>query len=467
MHGNAEIEAAPRVATYLAKRIGLLVTGSRRDHLLREISAAMAQAGAQAPDAYCARLDADPDAFAQLVARVTVGESYFFREPAQLDLLRTTILPERRAMRGVDRGLRLWSAGCAIGQEAYTLAIMLEEEGLDAGARILGTDISSEALAVAATAVYGSWSLRAVTASQRAEYFQRVAMGHHLDDRFARLVTFRQGNLLDPDPSAQDMDVILCRNVLIYLDQDAVERAASNLTAALAPGGWLVAGASDPHLQGVDGLEPRLTPAGLVYRRVDSPGPPAHRRPRAVRRDTSGRPPRARSVVRAATLPHPSRMPRLVPAASLPDTAEPVDVEDAVRRIRALGGSGALDAALDMAALAIDRFPLDPELRNLEAVVLLEAGRPLDAAVSARAALYLDAQAVTPHLVRARAESAMGNVERARLSLRHALALLQTMPEDAVVPMSDGESAGRLAAMARAHDQALLSGAGLSRARGT
>lgn len=447
--------AAEVVAAYLTERIGLSVAGPRRAHLFRQIADAMARVGATSGEWYCARLEKDEDSFDELVARVTVGESYFFREPGQLEVLRSTILPERRTARGPGAALRLWSAGCAIGQEAYTLAIMLEEEGLAASARTVATDISREALRVAAAGVYGSWSLRAVTDRQREAYFHPVAMGYRVDERFARSITFRPLNLLDPtNGTPRDIDVILCRNVLIYFAPEAVARAARHLADALAPGGWLVTGSSDPPLEGVAELEPTATAAGLVYRRSSATANDGAAARGTVETVAARQRPPQPAVV-PAPAPNPAAVRPVRSAASSP-AKDDESGDEAVRAIRALGGAGDLAGALDAAADAIARFPLHTELRFLQAVVLLETGRPTDAATSARAALYLDPGLVMAHFALARAEVALGLQEAARRSLRNAAALLRALPGDAPVPMSDGEPAGRLAAMAAAHDRALV-----------
>lgn len=450
------------VAAYLTERIGLSVAGHRRAHLFKQIADAMARAGATNGDQYCARLEQDNDSFDELVARVTVGESYFFREPGQLELIRSTILPERRSARGPGTALRLWSAGCSTGQEAYTLAIMLEEEGLATNGCIAATDISRESLRVATTGVYGSWSLRAVTGRQREEYFHPVAKEYRVDERFARSITFQPLNLLDPTSDApRDIDVILCRNVLIYFTPEAVARAAQHLAGALAPGGWLVTGSSDPPLEGLADLEPTATAAGLMYRRPAT-GADGTVKTAAARRRTS--PPTVKPVMPVLapitapiTAPNPVAVRPVRPVRSptpLP-TKNDETRDEAVRAIRALGGAGNLAAAADAAADAIVSFPLNAEMRFLEAVLLLEADRPADAATAARAALYLDPELAMAHLMLAQAEVALGRQKLARRSLRNAAALLNALPSDAHVPMSGGEPAGRLAAMAAAHDRAL------------
>jgi len=447
---DASVEPdASVVAAYVTERAGLSFAGSRRSHLYRQITEAMARAGAGAGRVYCSMLDEDEAEFDELVARITIGESYFFREPGQLTALRTSILPERRAARSAGAPLRLWSAGCATGQEAYTLAIVLEEQGLAGRAEILATDISPGALRVARAGVYGPWSLRAVTLRQRAAYFRAVPAGFRIDERFADPITFRHANLLAPTNSEpRDVDVIFCRNVLIYFTVDAVRRAAERLAAALAPGGWLVTGSSDPPLEGIAGLEPTVTAAGLVYRR--SP-PAAHSE---LPQHTPVRMP-ARNNTAAAPLVRTGPA-RHAAASSKPLSADRT-ADETARVVRTRGGAGDLPGALAAAAEGIGRFPVHTELRYLQAVVLLEAGQPADAAAAARAALYLEPTLVMGHVTLAQAEATLGHRPAARRSLRNAAGLLDALPADASVPLTDGETAGRLAAMVAAHDRAVAS----------
>jgi chemotaxis protein methyltransferase CheR len=118
--------------------------------------------------------------------------------------------------------------------------------------------------------------------------------------------------------------------------------------------------------------------------------------------------------------------------------------------VRALGSAGRFDAAADAASQAVKRQPLHVELRLLQAIVLLESGRAVEAAAAARAALYLDAEVAMAHLTLARAEHARGAMAAAIRCYRNALSLLEARPADEAVPFADGESACRLAAMARA-----------------
>ena len=205
-----------------------------------------------------------------VLAELTVGESYFFRERALLDLLVTDILPTRAATAGPARPLRVWSAGCASGEEPYTIAIMLREQGWPYSAHILATDIALPRLAAARRGRYTRWALRGVSEERIAQWFTHVGTYYDLAPAIRRAVEFRPFNLVvDECPSADErFDLILCRNVMIYFDLPTVAHIATGLLASLAPDGWLVLGASDPPLAHLVACESVMTPAGIAYRRA-------------------------------------------------------------------------------------------------------------------------------------------------------------------------------------------------------
>ncbi|MBW3615729.1 MAG: protein-glutamate O-methyltransferase CheR [Actinobacteria bacterium] len=465
---TAMVDAAKLVAAYVSERSGLNLGGMRESQLMSGISRAMRRAGATSADGYRRLLQAEPAEFERLVGALTVGESYFFRDPAQVGLLRDHLLPERAAARGGGR-LRVWSAGCATGQEAYTLAMVAEEAGLHGRVSILATDLSRHALSVAQAGVYREWSLRGVSAARRAAYFHAVRDRFQVDERFVAPVAFRQHNLVEPMDESRDMDVVVCRNVLVYLLPEAIHRAGRQLASALAPGGWLLTAPGDPPLD-VEELEVVRTPAGYAYRRTATgrrhreapPAPPGL--PQPDRGPRPAPPPaekqevarglddleRARVALERGDYPAAARLAR-----SLIEAGEGGSAALAVL-VRALASAGDLDRALEEAESAVAAFPVEAELRLLQALVLMEAGQPEQAAEAARAAVYLDGRLALAHLVLGQAEASRDNTVAARRSLRNAGALLQAMPEDAAVPLAGGETAGRLAVMAAAQERCVI-----------
>lgn len=473
---------ALRVARFVAERAGVDPSGPRYADLVALVTRTMVEVGSTGAEEFQRSLERDADMFDRLVVSLTVGESYFFREPAQIELLRQRALPERAEVRGPAGTLRLWSAGCATGQEAYTLAMLLTEQGLASRSRVLATDLSRQALERARRGVYGDWSLRALDDRRRDAYFRQVPGGFAIDRGLARAITFRQHNLVDAAAGrpVRDMDVVLCRNVLVYLTPAAVASVGRVLVEALAPGGWLLTASTDPRLEGVPGLHTVVTPEGLAYRRMAAePAGPQRRRRAAAPPVPPRQASRGRSVVSArrpvpvTTAPgHSAGTPAGASAADIrPASARHAlargDYEGAataaaalvagaggaeahVILVRALGSAGRLAVAADAAAAAVARFPVHVELRLLQAMVLLESANAPQAAAAARAAAYLDPDLAMAHLTLARAEEALGDQVAARRSYRNALAVLVAMPADHPVPLADGETAGRLARLASA-----------------
>lgn len=225
----------------------------------------------------------------------TNSETYFFRDHGQFDLLRRILLPELIARRTPSKTLRLWSAGCASGEEAYSLAILLDmllPERDDWTILIIGSDISSDALAKAGQARYGQWSFRQVPAELQERYFLREQDQWTLEKRIRDMVRFRAVDLIaEPFPNIdfQDMDLILCRNVFIYFDADTVTTVANKLAATLNDGGYLMtahAELSDVHLPD---MRSRLFTASVVYQRL-SPIP-AQYAPAVIDKPTPSLPP--------------------------------------------------------------------------------------------------------------------------------------------------------------------------------
>ena len=153
--------ACEALAALVGRHAGLSFSAGGTQRAELGFRRAMARAGLADLERYRARITEDPALLADLLAELTVGETYFFREPAQFDYLRREVLPGlRRRQPAGQPSVRAWSAGCASGEEAYSLAILFEEEGFGPGAFLLGTDISHTALTRARRAHFSAWSLR-------------------------------------------------------------------------------------------------------------------------------------------------------------------------------------------------------------------------------------------------------------------------------------------------------------------
>jgi chemotaxis protein methyltransferase CheR len=182
---------------------------------------------------------------------LTTNETYFFREAFQLKALTEEILPElklRKEQRG-EKSLRIWSAGCSTGEEPYTIAMLIMEMDCFRGWRveIIGTDISHRVLQQSRKAVYGKSSFRTTEERYVKRFFQEQEGGFRVNDEVRELVTISHLNLFDQNRLALlgKMDVIFCRNVIIYFDQAAKKRIIESFYRMLQEGGYLLLGHSE------------------------------------------------------------------------------------------------------------------------------------------------------------------------------------------------------------------------------
>lgn len=186
----------------------------------------------------------------RVVEAITTNETYFFRDPAQYEAIRSTLLPQRREEKRETRRLRFWSAASSTGQEAYSLAMLLREEGFGEWfIRILGTDLSSQVIERARAARYHQIEVnRGLPAPLLVKYFRRTGLEWQLSDDLRRMVHFETFDLRHPMNSKGPFDLVFCRNVLIYLDSQTKREILRAIHDTLLPGGWLLLGGTEPTL---------------------------------------------------------------------------------------------------------------------------------------------------------------------------------------------------------------------------
>jgi chemotaxis protein methyltransferase CheR len=224
--------------------------------------------------AYHRHLRFDPARGAELqkaIELVTTNETYFYREPHQLDALAREILPELARIHESDRTLRILSAGCSTGEEAYTIAVLVKESRLFDGwnVEILGCDISGRCVEHARAGVYGEHAFRNGEAEAMRRWFHLREGKWSIDPAIRRMVRFARENLLDPRALATiaRLDVLVCRNVLIYFDVAARKQVLSTYHERLRDGGWLLLGHSESLVNLTADFEIVHLKNDLVYRK--------------------------------------------------------------------------------------------------------------------------------------------------------------------------------------------------------
>lgn len=406
-----------------------------------------------------------------LIGRVTIGESYFFRDEEQLRFLREAWLPallRDKEARG-EKTLRVWSAGCSAGQEIYTIAMLLEEIVPDPEAwnfHLLGTDINTDGLSQAIRGQYTPWSLRSTPDEYRTRYFEKAADKYAIAPGLRGRVKFFYLNLLEDNfptmlTGTNAMDLILCRNVFIYLDPQLLPPVMEKFRASLIPGGILLLGASDLAAEPVSGLELQQWSNTFFFRRTDGLEvqipPPPPRQPEAE-------PPPAEAVQEAPPVATPAPQDRYEDVIQLlreerwTDVVERVDehlTRDGVNaeltqhKAKALANLGALEEAAKTTQQSIDMAPLDKHTYLIKALVMLELNDLERAEEALKGAVFLDANFVEAHFQLGLLQLRQGERQAGMRSLSNALELAEGIEPDRKVHNAPGMVFGRLADILR------------------
>jgi chemotaxis protein methyltransferase CheR len=241
-----------RLSDLVARHLGLHYPRERWLDLQRGVcDAAQQWGGQQVLDRYVQELLLPVSTqrhLEMLAGCLTIGETYFFREKRSLDVFEQDIVPELMRT-GTNKAINIWSAGCATGEEPYSIAIMLSR--LMAGLKkwnveILATDINAKSLQKASEGIYGEWSFRGIPPPVRSAYFEAVEENRWaLSSAIKKMVSFAQFNLMDdffpaPSHSTTGFDVIFCRNVLMYFSPEGRRKVVQQLYRSLASDGWLI-----------------------------------------------------------------------------------------------------------------------------------------------------------------------------------------------------------------------------------
>jgi chemotaxis protein methyltransferase CheR len=232
----------------IAGRLGLQFEDAKLG-FLAEVLGRRLEAHGVAAKPYLTRLEAEKsqEEFGSIAQELTVPETYFYRNNDQFHALVGSVLPERMRSRAAQKTLSLLSAGCASGEEAYTIAILIREALADPSweVSIRGVDVNRTVLDKAVRARFTGWALRETPADARQKWFRQSGSEFALDDAVRRSVNFAEGNLADENagfwrPGAYD--VIFCRNVMMYFTRPNAQALVARIAHSLAPGGFLFLG---------------------------------------------------------------------------------------------------------------------------------------------------------------------------------------------------------------------------------
>jgi chemotaxis protein methyltransferase CheR len=261
------------LAGLLEARTGQQLTMSRRWRIETALAALLRERGIATLDELITILvmGREPSLSQEVVEALLNNETYFFRDRGPFDLLSRYALPELHTRREKSRRIRIWSAGCSTGQEVYSLAMLFAEEpekwrGWTVD--ILGSDVSTSAVERARAGTYSQFEVqRGLGINQMIQWFEETPDGWRAVEALRRPIRFQVHNLLEPPPHPGGFDIVLCRNVLLYLSADKRTLAFERLVASMAEDGWLMLGAGETVIGQTSKLGADIKARGL-YRLV-------------------------------------------------------------------------------------------------------------------------------------------------------------------------------------------------------
>ena len=280
------------LAGLLEARTGQQLTMSRRWRIETALSALLRERGIATLDELITILvmGKEPGLSQQVVEALLNNETYFFRDRSPFDVLQRQALPELATKRAKSKRLRIWSAGCSTGQEVYSLAMLFAEQPeqwtgwtID----ILGTDVSSACVDRARSGVYTQFEVqRGLGINQTIKWFEETPDGWRAVEALRKPVRFQVHNLLEPPPHPGGFDIVLCRNVMLYLTPERKTLAFERLAASMAEDGWLMLGAGETVIGNTSKLGADINARGLY--RLTAGGAQVEKRTTERRAATGG-----------------------------------------------------------------------------------------------------------------------------------------------------------------------------------
>jgi chemotaxis protein methyltransferase CheR len=445
----------------LAAKTGLLYPPQKRRDLDAKLMTLFETMTAEERDGFVPRVRSSDAGLQSLVNRLTIGESYFFRNRPHFNALTADVIPRLMEDNAASRTIRIWSAGCAGGEEPYSIAILLKErfpELAGWNVRIMATDINTGFLERAKEAVYTRWSFRGVEERIVEKYFRPEGASHlRLSPEIARTVEYGWFNLSQLPfvgrIAAEQFDLVICRNVLIYFSFEFANRVVRALAETIRRGGYLVVGHAEafPALRELESVysnatyyycrprtdEPRAFEATLAHT-VSIPGIAVHdvaRRPSIPPPPARGRP----AAERGATAAHAGK------AAPAQPTVEQDNLELDLEAAQEHTDMGELDSALAI----LDRLvkgpgKLDHRVHFLRAIVADQHDRTQDAISSLKQAIFIRKEFAIGHYYMGVICEREGDRKAAKRCLRNVLETTARLPEDWVLEEGGGITAQML-----------------------
>jgi len=459
----------PRLKDYFIANTGLAYYIDKDEQLAAHLAKRIAVLGLTDCASYMRLLQSDeidgPE-LDKLIATVTIGETFFFRHHEAFDALRDVVFPDLIRRNQSVRKLRIWSAGCSIGAEPYSIAILLKREFghllSDWDVSIIATDINRDFLDRARMGKYEVWAFRSVPEDIKEACFSKSGSYWVIDPQYKEWISFQYHNLVkDPCPSLRNhidgFDLILCRNVTIYFNQQTVCNLVQELHFSLPPNGWLLVGHSEPNVDVYRSFSAVNLPGAVLYQKASKePAAPSRSAPEPF---TFVPQPFTLPPIPEAPIPLP---PGLAPAHPiLRERKTEILCTTALSRspdlatIQQIADQGDLEKAAQCCEQLLEREKLNPVAHFYYALVLEQMGRRRETQESLRRAIYLDRSFIVAHYYLGLIQQRMADPKQALRCFRNALNLLADLKADQPILAADVFSVADLRQLTQMHIDAL------------
>lgn len=479
-----------RFSELIASRIGLNFPRERWDELEKKIISASGDfnfSDAESCIKWFLSTGLTKKHLEALAGHLTIGETYFFREIKSFEILEKHILPEIIHSRK-EKFLRIWVAGCSTGEEPYSISILLKRiipDLKDWNITILATDINTNAIRKASEGVYRKWSFRETPLWVRERYFTKTKEGSfETYPEIKKMVTFAYHNLAeDPYPSLLNntyaMDIIFCRNVLMYFVPEVAKKVIQNFYCSLSDKGWLIVSPGEvssvlyPQFVTINFEDTIIYKKDIrKYKEVEPETEPVIPPVREYREPLPAIPvkdPWEEAPLKPEVNPYDEALAlykeglygvvvEKLSGVLLRDRGDPKGL---TLLARAYANQGKIEEALKCSERAIDADKLDPSLHYLRATILQELGKIEEAILSLKKTLYLNPDSVLAHFSLGNLALRQGKFKEQERHFMNALSLLSKYKQEDILEESEGITAGRLTEIIKTYIQPLPRGEGI------
>lgn len=468
MNDNVPNTVIENISNFIEEKLGLYFSKERFKDLIRGVSCAAKQKDIVLEkyiDLILENKMSEED-IKILASCLTIGETYFFRDKSLFEIMKQKILPDIiNSRKHLNKSLKIWSAGCSSGEEAYSIAILVKElipEYENWNINIIATDINYKSLDKAKEGIYGEWSFRGVDLNLKNKYFDKIENTQYkLKDNVMKLVKFHRLNLADSNYIAygkiiNNVDIIFCRNVLMYFSKPQINQIINRFYNIIINGGWLVVAPTESMFVNNTAFKPvNINNMFLFNKNIGQDNPVKNQDNYSRLRGFSIEKEIKTNLVHKSVY---NKDKLLSPSESFMSNffiieekssnelprKETVITEDFELLCRSSANEGNFEEALKWCEKAISSDKINPYYYYLLASIQQEQGNIDEAIISLKKSIYLDSDFIMAYFNLGNLKLKQGKYKEAYKNFENAVMLLNKLSEEDIVPYSEEMTVGML-----------------------